>query len=317
MASLHFVLRSTFSDAIDPMAVGPEVSQMLANDIARGMQLLDRSGCAPPGRVLDVRYTDLLRDPIGMVRKIYAHFDLPLHPQVEVRMRQCLAAESAGQEWPARVFARTVWARRRYRAPTLPRLLRALRPVLTGDETPVRHSQGPAAGDAPATAVVALLALPLVVILVVVGVESGDASRILLPVVNDDQGAVATALCGVLREYVDVQEVDRAAAERLVAIENAAPAVLILPAGLTQRFRAGQPSTLELLTDPARWQELGAVRVLLLLADRKLANVDDPFGQELLHLRGAQRDHRAGGHPAARAARSGAHGDVRACSAWS
>jgi len=89
VASLHFVLRRTFSDAIDPIAVGPEVSQMLANDIARGMRLLDQSG-GPPGRVLDVRYPDLLRDPLGMVRKIYAYFDLPLLPQVEARMRQCL-----------------------------------------------------------------------------------------------------------------------------------------------------------------------------------------------------------------------------------
>jgi ABC-2 type transport system permease protein len=136
----------------------------------------------------------------------------------------------------------------------------------------------------PRTALGALLALPLVVILVVVGVESGDATRILLPVVNEDQGAVAAALCGVLREYLDVRQLDRPAALRLVAVENAAPAVLILPAGFSRRFRAAQPSTLELLTDPARGQELEAVRVLLLLADRKLANFEDPFAQDLLHL---------------------------------
>jgi hypothetical protein len=120
VASLHFVLRSTFSDAIDPMAIGPEVSQMLANDIARGMRLLDQSD-GPPDRVLDVRYTDLLRDPLGMVRKIYAHFDLPLNSQVETRMRQCLAEnpqdKNGRHEYSLEQFGLDAdTERRRYRA---------------------------------------------------------------------------------------------------------------------------------------------------------------------------------------------------------
>lgn len=86
VASLHTVLRRAFSNAVEAAAVGPEVSQMLANDIVRGTQALDR-GCVPPGRVLDVWYTDLLRDPLASVRRIYAHFDLPLRPEVEARMR--------------------------------------------------------------------------------------------------------------------------------------------------------------------------------------------------------------------------------------
>lgn len=90
VASLHAVLRRTFSDAVEPKAIGPEVSQMLANDIARGLQALDR-GCAPAGRVLNIAYSDLVRDPLATVRSIYAHFDLVLTSQVEARMRQSLA----------------------------------------------------------------------------------------------------------------------------------------------------------------------------------------------------------------------------------
>lgn len=135
----------------------------------------------------------------------------------------------------------------------------------------------------PRSAVIALLVLPLVVILVVVGVESGDSARILLPVVDQDHGIVADTMCGALREYLDVRLTDRATAERLV-IENEAPAVLILPADLSQRYRAQRSSTIQLLTDPAQWQELSAIRVLLLLAERKLASIDDPFATELLHL---------------------------------
>lgn len=137
----------------------------------------------------------------------------------------------------------------------------------------------------PRSGVVALVVLPLVVILVVVGVESGDSRHTLLVVVNEDHGVVAEKLCGVLREYLNVVELDRVAAERLVAVENNAPAVLVLPAGLSQRFNASRPSTLELLTDPARWQELSAIRILLQVADRKLSGGDDPFAKDLLELR--------------------------------
>jgi hypothetical protein len=90
VASLHAVLRSTFSDAVDPVAVGPEVSQMLANDIVRGMRLLD-GGCVAPERLLHVHYTELLRDPLAIVRRIYEHFELPLRPEAEACMRRCLA----------------------------------------------------------------------------------------------------------------------------------------------------------------------------------------------------------------------------------
>jgi hypothetical protein len=47
IASLHVVLRRTFSRAVDPLAVGPEVSRMLADDIRRGFAARD-AGCAPP-----------------------------------------------------------------------------------------------------------------------------------------------------------------------------------------------------------------------------------------------------------------------------
>jgi linearmycin/streptolysin S transport system permease protein len=136
----------------------------------------------------------------------------------------------------------------------------------------------------PRFAVAALLMLPLVVILVVVSVEAGDSTGILLPVVNEDHGPVADAMLGVLREHLEVRELDLPNAKRLVTDENQAPAVLTLPAGLSQRFAANQSSTLELLTDPAQWRELYAIRIFLLLADRKVSTLDDPFGAELLHM---------------------------------
>jgi ABC-2 type transport system permease protein len=137
----------------------------------------------------------------------------------------------------------------------------------------------------PRTTVAALAFLPLVVILVVVGVEGGDRPRILLPVVNYDHGPAADTLCRVLGEHADVRQVDRATAERLVATDNDAAAALIVPPDFSRHVAAQQSSTIELLTDPAEWKDLAAIRILLVLAERKLGSADDPFATELLELR--------------------------------
>jgi ABC-2 type transport system permease protein len=128
-----------------------------------------------------------------------------------------------------------------------------------------------------------VLLLPLVIITVVAETQSDEGGNtILFPVVNEDQGPVASALIKVFREHLDVTEVDRPTAERLVAVENKAAALLMLPAGTSKRYLTEQVSTIELLTDPAQWRELQAIKVILLLADREAASLGDPFHEELL-----------------------------------
>jgi ABC-type multidrug transport system permease subunit len=130
-----------------------------------------------------------------------------------------------------------------------------------------------------------LLFVPMVIILVVAETQSGEGSNsILFPVVNEDQGPVASALITVFRKHLDVREVDRATAERLVAVENKAPALLVLPAGMSKRYLSEKPSTIELRTDPAQWTELQAIKVIMLLADREASSLGDPFGEELLTI---------------------------------
>lgn len=130
-----------------------------------------------------------------------------------------------------------------------------------------------------------LLLVPMVIILVVAETQSGEGSNsIVFPVVNEDQGPVANALIKVFRKHLDVREVDRATAERLVAVENTAPALLVLPAGMSKRYLTEKPSTIELLTDPAQWTELQAIKVIMLLADREAASLGDPFSEELLKI---------------------------------
>jgi hypothetical protein len=119
-ASLHTVLRRTFGDAVDPVQVGPEITELTADEIRLGMEAR-ADGSPPPERILDVRYGDLVKDPIGTVRQIYARFDLPLTPDTETRMRRYLA-ESPKDKHGAHVYSLAQFGlsqdeeRERYRA---------------------------------------------------------------------------------------------------------------------------------------------------------------------------------------------------------
>lgn len=101
MASLHAALRSTFSDTVEPFAVGEEVTRRWAEGIRRALGARDR-GCAPPERFLDVHYADLVRDPIDCVRRVYAHFGLSLSPLAEESMKRFLQASPKDKHGPHR-----------------------------------------------------------------------------------------------------------------------------------------------------------------------------------------------------------------------
>jgi len=89
-ASLHTVLRQTFSDAVDPATVGREVTELTAEEIVAGLRARD-DGCAPPERFFDVRYRDLVADPLETVRSVYERFAIPLTTIAEARMRRYVA----------------------------------------------------------------------------------------------------------------------------------------------------------------------------------------------------------------------------------
>lgn len=119
-ASLHTVLRQTFSDAVDPAAVGREVTELTADEIGAGLQARD-DGCAPPERFFDVRYRDLVVDPIGTVRRVYERFAIPFTTIAETRMQRYLA-DTPKDKHGAHVYSLTRFGlnpdeeRERYRA---------------------------------------------------------------------------------------------------------------------------------------------------------------------------------------------------------
>ena len=129
------------------------------------------------------------------------------------------------------------------------------------------------------------LLVPIVVITIVAGTLGGHGGgSIMLPVVNDDHGPVAEVLTETLGKHVEVVEVDRARAETLVGVEKRAAAALVLPERLSKRYLGGQPSTLTLLTDPAKGTEVNTVKAYLMLADSEAASLADPLSEKLLVL---------------------------------
>jgi putative membrane protein len=90
-ASLQTTLRRVFGAAAEPVAIGREVTESLAGAIRKGLAARD-DGFDPPQRCFDLRYSDLLADPMAEARRIYQHFDLPLTAVAEGRMRDFLAA---------------------------------------------------------------------------------------------------------------------------------------------------------------------------------------------------------------------------------
>lgn len=91
LASLTYGLRSTFTDESDPARVGPEMTRRWADGLGRALAAREE-GLVPAGRFFDVRYEELVRDPIATVRRIYAHYGLAFSPMTEQRMRRFLAA---------------------------------------------------------------------------------------------------------------------------------------------------------------------------------------------------------------------------------
>jgi ABC-type Na+ efflux pump permease subunit len=135
----------------------------------------------------------------------------------------------------------------------------------------------------------ALLFAVLVPVLVVTIIaealfHSDGGPRLLVPVVNEDGGPVASTFMKLLAEHADVREVSRAEAERLVRDANKAAAAITFPPQLSKQYLQGHSTEIELLTDPAAGSDLEAIKVLLLLMDKDAAALADPFSEEKITL---------------------------------
>jgi hypothetical protein len=90
LSSLVTLLRSMASDRVDPVAIGAEWTERLAAGLTRSMTVREAK-LNDAAQIFDMHFADFIRDEIGMVRRIYAHFDLELTAEAEARMRRFLA----------------------------------------------------------------------------------------------------------------------------------------------------------------------------------------------------------------------------------
>jgi hypothetical protein len=101
VASLTAVLRGVFADEVDPLEIGREVTYQWSNGLERALQFR-RSRADAAARFIDVQYRDLLQDPIGLIRVIYARLGWTLEGETERRMRAHLASHPKDLHGPHR-----------------------------------------------------------------------------------------------------------------------------------------------------------------------------------------------------------------------
>src|SRR6185369_7334142 len=89
VASLTLVLQGAFTDHLDLAEIGAEVTQRWSSGLERAMQA--RRDARVDERFVDVRYQELLRDPMAIVRRIYDRFGMTLSAGAETRMQRYLA----------------------------------------------------------------------------------------------------------------------------------------------------------------------------------------------------------------------------------
>jgi Sulfotransferase domain. len=90
VSSLITILRRVFSDTVDPTTVCREAIDYWSKTLDKFLQARDQ---LTERRICDVNYGEIRRDPLAVVRRIYAHFGWSLSHEVEQRMRRALASQ--------------------------------------------------------------------------------------------------------------------------------------------------------------------------------------------------------------------------------
>lgn len=93
VSSLVTILRSAFSDAVDPFTIYREAIQYWSQTMDKFLNERDRLGSE---RICDVDFDQICRDPIAAVRRIYDHFAWSLSPEAEQSMRALVASQARG-----------------------------------------------------------------------------------------------------------------------------------------------------------------------------------------------------------------------------
>jgi hypothetical protein len=94
VSSLITILRSVFSNGVDPIVVCRDAIQYWSETLEQFLQERDRLAA---NRICDLDYVAIRRDPITATRRIYDHFGWSFSREAERRMRAVLANQPQGQ----------------------------------------------------------------------------------------------------------------------------------------------------------------------------------------------------------------------------
>jgi hypothetical protein len=87
VSSLVAILRSAFSDHVDPVEVGQDALRYWSETMTAFLQQRDELAA---DRFCDVTYQEIRRDPIAVARRVYEYFDWRLSADTERRMNAIL-----------------------------------------------------------------------------------------------------------------------------------------------------------------------------------------------------------------------------------
>jgi hypothetical protein len=94
VSSLVTILRSAFSDAVDPSTICREAIHYWSETMDKFLHDRDRLA---NNRICDVDYDEISRDPIAAVRRVYDHFGWSLSREAEQRMRVLVISHAQRQ----------------------------------------------------------------------------------------------------------------------------------------------------------------------------------------------------------------------------
>jgi len=95
LASLCYAFRSMNSDSLDPARIGRNVLDVWSLSLERAAASRRRHR-DEPHRFFDAYFEDTLADPIGLLRRAYAHFELDFTEDAQSRMESFLRANPRG-----------------------------------------------------------------------------------------------------------------------------------------------------------------------------------------------------------------------------
>jgi hypothetical protein len=101
IASMYSALWRLSTDAVDEHEIGRQCLARYAGSLRRCLVSRER---LPAERFLDVHYRDVMRDPLGEVRRIYAFIERPLRPAAERAMHRFLE-ENAREKRPPHAYS--------------------------------------------------------------------------------------------------------------------------------------------------------------------------------------------------------------------